>query len=384
MKKYAVDRLSKTETLQKSTVRNFRFPMNALLIGIFIFAGCSHEMNAQPPKLTMNVGVYYFDGWAGKNRNANNPNEPWAKYAPSHLTRRMVEEFADREPVWGWRDDSQEIMERQIDLAADNGIEFFLFCWYWRDTNGPINIEAIENLSLHTSLNLYMKAKNKHRIKFSFLVANHGGSEIKGAENWGKAAEYWIKYFNDPQFVTTDGKPLVVVFNANGIDDESISRMQAVSEEAGLPGLSIAGCGNTDDKNFTHRTHYNIVPGYSAGSEEHKYAELVDATKKQWIGKEDQPYIPEITAGWDKRPWENPTGLNQKQGWYFPDRTPQQFKDFLSAASKWMDDNPTKTTKERIVLVYAWNELGEGGYLVPTKGDPEASYLKVIKNLIKP
>ena len=50
---------------------------------------------------------------------------------PTHLTKRMLEEFAEREPVWGWRDDSLAIMERQIELAADNGITFFAFCWYW-------------------------------------------------------------------------------------------------------------------------------------------------------------------------------------------------------------------------------------------------------------
>lgn len=52
------------------------------------------------------------------------------------VAQRMIEDFPGREPVWGWRHDTQEIMERQIDLAADNGIDFFLFCWYWRDDKG--------------------------------------------------------------------------------------------------------------------------------------------------------------------------------------------------------------------------------------------------------
>jgi hypothetical protein len=47
-----------------------------------------------------------------------------------------------------------------------------------------------------------------------------------------------------------------------------------------------------------------------------------------------------------------------------------------------MDNNPAKTTKERIVLIYAWNELGEGGYLVPTKDDPNAAKLKMIKSVV--
>jgi hypothetical protein len=41
------------------------------------------------------------------------------------------------------------------------------------------------------------------------------------------------------------------------------------------------------------------------------------------------------------------------------------------------------TTKERIVLIYAWNENGEGGYIVPTKEDPDATCLKIIREVFK-
>ncbi len=352
----------------------------SLVMGSMITDAFAQKKNSE-----IKVGAYYFDGWSGTNRKANDPNEQWAKNAPTNLSRRMVEEFTEREPIWGWRDDSQAIMERQIDLAADNGIEFFLFCWYWKDSNGPINHEAIQNLPLHTSMNMYLKAKNKNRVKFAFLVANHQGSEIKGTENWGKATEFWMQYFNDPQYVKVGGKPLVVIFNSKGIDDEALARMQEVSKKQRLKGLSIAGCGGTEDKNFNYRTHYNVIPGYTNGHEEHKYAELADAQRNQWIGSEKQPYLPVVIVGWDKRPWEDKTGNGQggaKQGWYYPDHTPGQFKSLLTDAVKWMDAHPLQTPKERIILVYAWNELGEGGYLVPTKGDPEASYLKVVRDVV--
>ena len=117
------------------------------------------------------MGAYYFDGWAGKNAQAGKAE--WAKDAPTHLTKRLLDEFPDREPVWGWRDDKLETMERQIDLAADHGIAFFAICWH---------------------------------------------------------------------------------------------------------------------------------------------------------------FIPEVTAGWDKRPWEGERGLSQKPGWYFPDRTPQTFGKFLQSS----------------------------------------------------
>lgn len=342
----------------------------------------SHGQPADVKKLPIQVGVYYFDGWAGENKHAGDPKEPWATQAPSHLTRRFVEEFSNREPIWGWRDDSQEIMERQIDLAADNGVDFFLFCWYWRDNKGAINQEAIQNLALHTSLNMYMKASNKHRIKFGLLVANHSGAEIIGAENWEKATEYWLPYFKDPQHVTVDGKPLVVLFNAKGVDEAGLAAMQIAAGKGGLAGLSIAGCGSASTPGFTHRTHYNIIPGYSAGSEPHPYSELVEAHKENWSGTPSLPYIPEITVGWDKRPWEGPDGLAQPAGWYFPDRTPAQFEGFLEDALKWMDQHPDQTTRERMILLYAWNELGEGGYLIPTREDPAATYLRVVRDVM--
>ncbi|NMB35867.1 MAG: hypothetical protein GX989_06235 [Firmicutes bacterium] len=334
------------------------------------------------------IGVYYFDGWSGKNRFADDPNEPWAKNAPTHLTRRFVEEFSDREPVWGWRNDELEIMERQIDLAADNGVDFFLFCWYWKDNKGPINVKAIENDHHHKSMELFMKAKNRHRIKYSLLIANHGGFEILGKENWKDATRYWSKYFKDPQYMTVDGKPLLVLFGTgdNAIDNESLEAMQVVAKEEGLKnGLSIAGCGEParSKSGFTHSTHYNVTSGYADGSEEHSFQELIDRAKPRWKGTEEQPYIPVINSGWDKRPWEGSNGLsNQPAGWYFPDSSPELFKNFLMDAIQWMDDNPTKTPKERIVLIYAWNELGEGGYLVPTKGDPDAAKLKAIKEVV--
>ena len=358
-----------------------------ILTATFLCAALTAWTTGSMKKKPATIGIYYFDGWTGKNPLADNPDEPWAKNAPQCLTKRFLEEFPGREPVWGWRDDTQEIMERQIDLAADNGVDFFLFCWYWCDDKGAINPTALKELSLHKSMELYLTAKNKKRLKYSLLVANHGGFEIVGVENWKAAVKYWALYFKDPQYITVDGKPLVVIFDSDTkITDEDLAGMQEAAKKEGFKkGIAIAGCGQgaKNKPGFTHNTHYNVIPGYAAGSEEHKFEELVNATKAQWSGTEQQPYIPLLTAGWDKRPWEGPEGLGQVEGWYYPDSSPEKFKNFLVDAIQWMNNNPKKTTKERLVLIYAWNELGEGGYLTPTKDDPDAAKLKVIKSVVQ-
>jgi len=333
----------------------------------------------------MAVGAYYFDGWAGRNQLAADAREPWARNAPTHLSRRMIEEFPKREPVWGWRDDSLAIMERQIDLAADHGLAFFAFCWYWHDDAKSINKEAIRKDPKHTSLELFLKAKNNHRLKFCLLVANHQGFEIKGTEHWKQAADFWMRYLKHPRYLTVGGKPLVIIFNPGGGDKGGFAYLQEAARKAGLPGVATAGCGSAVlEMGYTYRTHYAVVPGYSAGSEEHEYAELVAANRAAWGGSREQPYIPVVTAGCDKRPWEGPTGLKQDAGWYYPDRTPDLFADFLRDAVAWMDKHPEQTTAERIVLIYAWNEFGEGGYIAPTKGDPDGSYLKALRSVVMP
>jgi hypothetical protein len=87
----------------------------------------ARTLQSAKPRAT--VGAYYFDGWAGKSDRWKDDPAWTALNPPTHLTKRMIEEFADREPIWGWRDDSLAIMEQQIDLAADHGIAFFAFCW---------------------------------------------------------------------------------------------------------------------------------------------------------------------------------------------------------------------------------------------------------------
>ncbi len=344
----------------------------AVVVGVALFIIVN--VQAAAPRAT--VGVYYFDGWAGKHRLAG--TEAWAKDAPTHLSKRMLDEFPEREPIWGWRDDRLEIVEQQIDLAADHGIAFFAFCWYWHPTQ-----QQIDEDPKHTGLNLFLKARNKDRMKYCLLVANHEGFLIGEAENWRRAAERWMPYLKDKRYVTVDGKPLVIIFNPADGYSEGLAALQDAAKKAGLPGAAVAACGRGDPKlGYGYRTHYNIVPGYAGGAQEHSYADLVAAHQKAWSGSAKQPYIPEVTAGWDKRPWEGPQGLNQKPGWYFPDRTPAAFGQFVQSAIDWMDRHPEQTTKERLVLVYAWNEFGEGGYIAPTKGDPQGQYLKTLKSVI--
>jgi hypothetical protein len=56
--------------------------------------------------------------------------------------------------------------------------------------------------------------------------------------------------------------------------------------------------------------------------------------------------------------------------WYFnPTRIPGTVSAHLQKAIDWIDENRALATPTRLVMLYAWNEFGEGGYIAPTVGD---------------
>jgi hypothetical protein len=222
-------------------------------------------------------------------------------------------------------------------------------------------------------------------MKFCLLVANHAGYLIQGTESWRRAAALWMPHLTHKQHLTVDGKPLVIIFNARGGEKEGFAAVQEAARQAGLPGVAIAACGpGSLETGYTHTTRYNVIPGYTGGGEKHPFRELAEVHKRAWKGRRDQPHIPCVIGGWDCRPWESPEGMGKKPGWFYPDRTPEQLAAHLRDAIEWMEKHPEQTTAEKLAVIYAWNEFGEGGYIAPTKADPEGKYLQAIRSVVMP
>src|ERR687885_2077555 len=62
------------------------------------------------------VGAYYFSGWS------HGPN--------NNITPLLTDHMQAAEPLIGWYDDSQSVVDQSIDMAANSGIDFFAFDWY--------------------------------------------------------------------------------------------------------------------------------------------------------------------------------------------------------------------------------------------------------------
>lgn len=366
-----------------------RVALSATLLGLAA-AACGAADSVAKPR--MKLGAYYFAGWSGKSPyDDGSVSNAWAKGMPTHFTKKLATEFAGRTPIWGWRDDTPELMERQIALAVDHGIAFFSFCWYWHDTKGPINAAAIEEDSKHLPMRLFMDAKNNDRMEFCLLIANHRGAEIEGADAWRQAADYWIaNYFKHPRYLRSEGKPVVMIFSPKGATKEGLDYLQDAAKKAGLPGVLVAGCGNvTAEGGFQIVTAYNTKPSKGLNLEQiFPFKLLVDWNVAEWDRKDRAPlpYIPVATQGWDRRPWEAKNGEGLGKGSpvsaHFARGTPEELERYVTRMAEWMDANPNRVTADRLGLIYAWNEIGEGGWLVPCKDDPDGAYLKSIRRAV--
>lgn len=339
-----------------------------IIIILFIF-GSVHlpYVGFSQTKDAIMVGAYYFDGWAGH----RNDTAKWAVDAPTHLSYKLKTEYADRMPLWGWRDDNLEIMEQQIDLAAKNGIDFFVFCWYWSKDQGDMDGKRIKENVLHTSLELFMKARNKNKMKFALLIANHQGAQIEGESNWLKAMSFMTdNYFKDSQYFKIENKPVVAFFNAKAASP-FVDKMDSLLVNKDFAGLFSISC-NDKNKKYSINSWYNIrekEPGYAI---EKNYDILVKNAEVAWYAyPEDYHIAPLVMVGWDQRPWDT-----REKTLYYVNRTPEIFKQHFENAVKFVSK---KKSGPKIILIYAWNEYGEGGYLVPTVGDKKGKYLRMIK-----
>ena len=333
-----------------------------------------------PAPQPLKLGAYYWDGWYER-------IPAW--------TDRLLDGFADREPAWGWQNGDVAGMEQQIDLAADNGLRFFAFDWYYPETyENPMN-EAVDR---------FLASSNSDRMEFCLLVANHGGFLIY-PETWPDAIARFLPYLTSERALKVDGKPVIIFFSSGELEKclggekevkKSLDALRAACVEAGLGGCYVMACTNAEryrggdvspiffDWSVSALKYramgYDAVTGYNYhrstqpdGSFEYPFKRLNADYELAWNmqGKYSLvPYMPVLNGGWDCRPWESGDG-DPNRSCYSPDRTPEDFYNHVRAAAQWTRENP-RASAGGLAIFYAWNEMGEGGYLVPNIGEGDA------------
>jgi hypothetical protein len=167
-----------------------------LLVSISLFALGSTE-KSKPDNYE--VAVYYFPNYHPDSINARWHGKGWTEWEVVKAAKpRFDGHEQPKVPAWGYFDESDPAWAaKEIDLAADNGIDCFIYDWYWYSITGPYLQEGLEKG--------FLKAPNQKRMKFALMWANHDWLNIQpatfdnhrfaltqGEVSWGLWDTIWI------------------------------------------------------------------------------------------------------------------------------------------------------------------------------------------------
>lgn len=319
------------------------------------------------------VGAWYFGGWSFP------PDEEGYTF---HISPTLVNQYQEREPVWGWREDTPEIMEKQIDYAANAGLSFWGFCWYENTlVEDPVLMDNLNN-----ALDLFLQAPNSQKLDF-LLLSCFPVSFV----NWEKLCDRTISLFEQPNYLRVDKKPVMVFFNTEEVIEglggleEARKGLEAYREKArkaGVGEILIGARVASDVMNANYATDYDFC-GFDFITTYHQsdfgrvsegandYGSLIDADKKMWerlSSTSNMLYLPTLSAGYDMRPWAADHPTVPASDYWYTGVSNERIANHLEEGIQWIQENPNKVLGN-LFIMYAWNENGEGAWLTPTKAN---------------
>jgi len=247
-------------------------------------------------------------------------------------------------------DYTQATMDKEIQYAADAGIDYWAYVWYANDTMGKVR-------------KFYETSQYKNKIKIcSIFDGNQGGAatvaEVKSLIQQG----LWQ--------TVQGGRPLMYYFGGGKDNSKDIATYRAMCDEIGVPAPYVAIMGGTKDDvalNIADAVSDYTIGG-SNGIDYKSYSEVNEP--RSWNrAAQDGQMIACASAGWNNQPrrdnpvsWINPPPAETS---WVQDGTSEQIANSLMLALQWTANNP-KYTMANAVIMYAWNEHDEGGWICPT------------------
>ena len=395
----------------------------------FFFASFSGWTQSSKEK-NYEVAVYYFPNYHVDSINERWHGKGWTEWDLVKAAKPRFEgHLQPKIPSWGYFDEADpKWAAKEIDLAADHGIDVFIYDWYWYEGVGQYLQEGLEKG--------FLKAPNNKRLKFALMWANHDWMNIhptpytnfqekqtdgRVSEGlWDTITTYVIThYFNQPNYWKIDGKPYFSIFltthfiESFGSLDKAAAAMKMFEDkvkQAGFPGLYL----NCIDQGITDHelqsalhssvttedalqalhalsiTSYNFSYAFDlskAGWPTASYQKAVDVNVSYWKTIHNRfkniPYFPNVSMGWDVTPrLIQSDKFDTYKGYPFTpvfngDNTPEAFQSALMKAKQFLDES---NMQHKIVTLNAWNEWTEGSYLLPEKRTG-TKYLEAIKNV---
>ncbi|MEM4177977.1 MAG: glycoside hydrolase family 99-like domain-containing protein [Nitrososphaeria archaeon] len=264
-----------------------------------------------------------------------------------------------------------KVIQEEIHYARRAKLDYWAFLFY--EPESEMNLQ----------LNLYLNSPDKSLIKFAIILQ----PGRLNPQNFKEINSYIVRLIKNMNYLQIDGKPVIFIFNITKWKDR-ISKVWNEIENFRSQALgdltkkivSIAGSKpyyvimefNPERAAFwADLLGLDAITAYATHPDRPgKFEDLARHTINYWeIAKNTgKTVIPIVMMGWDPRPrveypapWQNRKYIEKAEQVYFTPPTSEELKEYLQKSIKWAIEN-----KSPAILIYAWNEFDEGGWLMPT------------------
>jgi hypothetical protein len=281
---------------------------------------------------------------------------------------------------------SQELIDLEIKQAAYAGIDFWAFAAYSKDSG------------LSIALKYHLASTIRSRVQFCmFTSLEYWGTKQRPSD----IIREHLHFMQESNYARVDdGRPLYIL---GFIDQQKVSRLwggydglkkqildfRSKASDLGLRDPYLVLTGGVSELSHWSSLGGDAISAYSIayprGS--NSYTVLAQTAENTWrtLSTAGLPVIPTVMAGWDRRPrvdhpvpWETyqkrGIGLND----YYDQPTAAELATHLRQGINFALSQREKPVPA--VLIYAWNENDEGGWLVPTAGCNE-EHLRAVRSV---
>ncbi len=350
-----------------------------MLFGIGTLSGTGAEVGfsclAPPPALVVPpLGAIRFDAWY----DPTNPIDQQcaAALSPSPYNTRLPSNAVVADGVASWPLATQSVMDFEISAAVQAGLSFWAFDSYQPDD------------TLSQALSLYLSSSMRSKLRFCMLGQ---------VSNWGEDGEDQpallrdIAMMTQPGYMTVlDGRPLYLVLDASDAQEAglpvggvaaAITLVRDQVRAAGgnnpyivwLSGAALADYSNIDAARAAGADAAGSYATPRLDGAAQPFSSLVEAAEADWASRISAGFgmIPTAMTGWDQRPLIAdpqtfyPLDSNLSMQNYYETPSDEAIGSHIVDLIRVVNDNPSACPAQ-IGLIYAWNELAEGGWLMPT------------------
>lgn len=327
----------------------------------FLLPGILHfppEVEAAGKRGTL-IGAIRWDGWVGD----TNTNGVGAPYVGQQVETALgPNQYHFRLPFYGVetgtntvqaRELTQAVMDQDIAYAKNAGIDYWAFCYY-ADGSG-----------MDIARNLYFSSTHKNDINYSLIL----GTSLLLPSNF----DWLVSRFQDSNYQKVlNGRPLVYISGGTGgYTADNIQTLRTKSTTAGLstPYIVLMGA----SASTVDSLGADAISAYTSfGGGGKPYTHLMAADQNGWNTAKStgKNVVPWVTTGWDPRPRiDNPVSWHSygANDW-IQTAQPSEIAYNLKKALDWTHGNST-VNNANAILMYAWNEFDEGGWMSPTLFD---------------